>query len=224
MFNELPEEKLTTEQEQALAKKIQAGNKIEENANQLAMSAMREAVVYARHVTRGLLQDDELISVCYTALLMNAKRFRPGMIRFFSFAKPGVRGAFQRNWTKKDTVKHATTISREELPYAHENPPLTEEQIEENAKCNPVPDSETVQPDFDGVFTRERWDFVSGIIEGKLNTQEKMILNLAFRCGLNFAEIGRMLGVSRAAVQGVSSRALKKVRCELLRRKRLFND
>jgi RNA polymerase sigma factor (sigma-70 family) len=220
-FNSLPSEKLTPEQEGALVKK-----NTEDAFIELAMANMREGVIYARHITRGLLEDDEIISVCYETLLRNAKRFRPGIIRFFAFAKPGIRGAFSRNWKKKDTVKNGETVSidwRPPPPIDMDNHSL-EDVTNELAKQNPIPESEITQPDFDGVFIRERWELVSGVIALKLNEQETMIINLAFRCGLNYAEIGRMLGVSRAACQGVASRALKKVRCELLRRKRLFND
>jgi DNA-directed RNA polymerase specialized sigma subunit len=48
------------------------------------------------------------------------------------------------------------------------------------------------------------------------------VLTLTYVAGLNFQEIGGLLGVTRSAIQRTHWRAVKKLRNELGRRKQLF--
>ena len=202
-FDSLPAATFTRVQEDILAKRIQKFQR-PADVNKLVMANIREAVIYGRRVSRETICDSELISICYDALMKNARRFQPGRVRFFAFAKAGVRGALARSWKTKDVVRNGAT----------------EPHGEDETK--PVPLEEIVDPDFAAIHTNDRWGYVEKIINRQCNTQEKTVLTLAYRSGFNFQEIGNMLGVTRSAIHSTHQRALKKVRCELLRQKRLF--
>jgi RNA polymerase sigma factor (sigma-70 family) len=203
-FDSLPTASLTRAQEDALALRIQADGR-PNDVNKLVMSVIRESVIYGRRVSRDKISDEELISICYDALVKNARRFQPGRVRFFAFAKAGVRGAISRSWKVKDVVRNGTT-----------------EPHGEDDSSTPTPEQEIVEPDFQTIFTNDRWEHVAKVIERQCNAQEKTVLTLAYKSGFNFQEIGDMLNVTRSAIHSTHQRALKKVRCELLRQKRLF--
>jgi RNA polymerase sigma factor (sigma-70 family) len=225
ILNDFPSDRLTTEQEESLAADIKGGSEAAQTT--LTMHNMREAVIYMRRVNRDELPDDELVGVCYAALMRNAKRFRPGWRRFFVFAKAGLRGAVKRHWKTRKIVRNAETVSMEAAHTEHAQR-TDSEILGIDDVLRPVTpalfEPEQVEPDFAGIFTRERWEFVSKIIDAKCSEQEKMVLSLAYQSGFNFQEIGNMLRVSRSAIQSVHARALKKVRCSLFRTKQLFPD
>jgi DNA-directed RNA polymerase specialized sigma subunit len=79
------------------------------------------------------------------------------------------------------------------------------------------------EPDFKSIEMRERLAMIKPIMESKLSESERMVLDLAYSGGYNFDEIGTMLTpkVTRSAVQQTHARALKKLRAELGRQKKL---
>jgi RNA polymerase sigma factor (sigma-70 family) len=85
-----------------------------------------------------------------------------------------------------------------------------------------VQSGQVVEPDMESIFTRDRWELVKPIVEQKCSEQEKMVLTLNYVSGLNFQEIGDLLGVTRSAIQRTHWRAVKKLRNELTRKKQLF--
>jgi RNA polymerase sigma factor (sigma-70 family) len=235
-FDSLPLTKLSSDREQELAKL-----RTEEAAAELALYSTREAVVYTRRCCRGHLEVDVLISVCYEVLIKIARRFKPGQQRFFAFAKAGLRGAVKDYYRTLDVVRNAKTVTRGQV--AFEKSCETPRRIDSDELagfstnhrrwhsgddkaiiCIEAATGEIAEPDFDSVHFRERWALVSPIIEDKCSDLEKTVLTLLYTGGFNFPEIGGMLDISRQAVQAIQSRALKKVRNELLRRKRLLNQ
>jgi RNA polymerase sigma factor (sigma-70 family) len=76
--------------------------------------------------------------------------------------------------------------------------------------------------DFNSVNIRERMAEIYPIMESKLNEQEQMIINLVHKDGFNFPEIGKLLDITRSAVQRAYSKAVKKIKTEIERRKRLL--
>lgn len=211
------------EQESQLAAAISKGS--EDALNELVMRNMREALLYTRRVSQNL-DEGSLISICYDALLRNAKRFDPTRQRFFSFAKPGLRGALYRNWNKETEHRPATPPNTShpldgKTP-AHHNP---DEGNANRDMCDltPVPNGQIIEPDMDSIFTRDRWELVRPVIAQKCSEQERMVLTLTYVSGFNFQEIGDLMGVTRSAIQRTHWRAVKKLRTELGRRKQLFS-
>lgn len=219
-MNGLPEEKLTPAQEDALAKRIQKSNKMDsESVNVLVLHNMREAFAYAYSVSKGNLEDGEVLSLCYSALRKAAFNFKPAQIRFFGYAKPYVRGEVCLRFEDLKVVKHS------------EHLPLTPEDMHGDE----APDCETIQRDpeqsfpmpavvddhLPALYKKEDWERMRPIFS-KLTEQERMVLELKYEGGYNFREMGELLDVSRSATEATHSRALRKIRCELMRTNALF--
>lgn len=206
-FESLPEPfppKIRRTEEIKLYKKITKGDEVA--LNELVMRNMKEAVRYAATVSRNL-QPGALISLCYEALIRNAKRFDPTRQRFFAFAKPGLRGAIYRNYNKEQLPIVSADYHPRESRGAK-----TPVRIEGHDECEPIDAGHIVEPDMEGIFTRDRWALVKPVIDQKCSEQERMILTLSYVSGFNFQEIGDLLGVTRSAIQRTNWRAIKKIR------------
>jgi RNA polymerase sigma factor (sigma-70 family) len=229
---------LTFEEEVTLATKIEKHRR-EDDINALVLANMKEAFVYSKAVCRGKIDDGTLFSLCYTVLVMNAKRFRTGRgTRFFSFAKVGIRGAITRYWkTAIDTEKHASE-HKDNGPISNRSP-LYNIQGQEGDSYDtllvtgfqkpidaPQVDclEHSVDADYTGIDVREKMVFVDAAMRRKLTEQERMILDLVYKNGFNFEEIGKMLGLTRSAAQLSHMKAIKKIRNELLRKRQLLQD
>jgi RNA polymerase sigma factor (sigma-70 family) len=219
VFDSLPDIKLTSAEESALARDIQTFQR-EDDINALVMANMREAVIYTRKTSNGFLADDELVSICYTALVKNARRFKPDWQRFFAFSKAGLRGDVTSHIRDLDAVKKSKMISRECLSdeyLAQRTPRDTEDDV-----CVEALTREVEQPDFDGMVTRERFAKIAPVVRECCTEHEQMMLNLIYLNGYNFREAAELLAVSRAAMQTLHAKALKKIRCALLSKNQLF--
>lgn len=243
LLESLPEP-LTIAQEDELARQIRRKPNDADSVNTLALHNMREGFLYLKRCCRARIPDDELFSLCYLKLRQNAKRFQPGRVRFLAFAKPGLRGALSDYWKTIDTVRNSSlhedantldtpsvvsTLSQncrkglEDL--GEEN--LADDWIsrlvtgvaQKSDYKNQEPSEEA---DFNSIDVREKMTIVSEIIEAKLTEQEQMILSLVYTSGFNFPEIGKLLSVTRSAVQLSHAKALKKIRGELSRQKKLL--
>jgi RNA polymerase sigma factor (sigma-70 family) len=226
LLESLPADVLTREQEFALAATIQK-TKDEDTVNDLVLHTMREGFLYAKKVCRSKIEDDELFSLCYIALRRNAKRFRPGGVRFFAFAKPGMRGALSRYWKTLDTVKNSSLHESEVEDYAPAQVFIgsdIEQDDYTSAVCFAYRDADepTVDPDFRSIDIREKLDIVKDIAKRKLSEQERMILDLTYTSGFTFQKIGDLTNTTRSAAQLIHTKALRKIRCELMRTKRLL--
>lgn len=241
LLESLPKELLTLEAEADLGKQIQKYAAPDRDrspcidmVNDLVLHTMHEAFLYAKRVCRAKIDDGELFSLCYLALRRNAKRFRPGQVRFFAFAKPGIRGAISRHWKTLDVVKnssmHETDVEIEfkRKPYGK----LDGEVLDADTDWTSIlitgaghtfaPKEETVEADFASIDLRERMGIVDAIIKRKLTEQEQMILSLVYKSGFNFQEIGNLLELTRSAAQLSHAKSLKKIRSELARTKQLL--
>jgi DNA-directed RNA polymerase specialized sigma subunit len=83
-------------------------------------------------------------------------------------------------------------------------------------------DEPTVDPDFRSIDIREKLDIVKDIAKRKLSEQERMILDLTYTSGFTFQKIGDLTNTTRSAAQLIHTKALRKIRCELMRTKRLL--
>jgi RNA polymerase sigma factor (sigma-70 family) len=226
----LPEGTLSPAGEDTLARAIGTqrrqvfGGAAEAALNKLVLWTMREAFKYAKAVSRNKLEDGTILSICYEALASSAKQFKPGQQRFLAYAKPNIRGHIARHWQSLKVVKNSVT---EAIPAIRQSPCVDWGQeacgFTKKEEC-PENWEPAMEPDFDALHTKERWDRIAPLVEEVLNEQEKMIITLRYTAGMNFEEAGELLGVSRAAVQRTHARALEKIRCALAAKPALLKD
>jgi len=221
LLDELPEAcSLTPEREAQLAK-LGA----ETALNELVLGSLKEAFAYAKRCVRAGLPDDEIYSLAYAALQSAAKNYDPKKGRFFAYSKVYIRGEISRAWKAKDVVRNSSLHEDGNPPF----PPM-KNQPDDYEKIDYVePDDEvvpwqggSVEPEFDVINTNEQWKLIQPIIENKLSSRERMVVELKYSSGFGFPKIGSLLGITRQAVESVHSRALRKVRNELMRRKKYF--
>lgn len=217
LLSGLPTEILTPDRENELAEKIQASQD-EDAINELVLHNMRDAFFYALACSRTLLADT-VYSLCYAALRYSATNFQPRRIRFVAFSKPYIRGEIYKTFEERKVVKNAETVSLV-LENAEIDTPSSDATREvmdlyHKASC--------VDSDIHGIMIRDEWERIRPIFIEKLSEKERMVLELKYEGGFNFRQIGDLLRVSRSDTQATHTRALRKVRCVLLRKKELFN-
>lgn len=196
----------------------------QKDLDKLVLHSMREAVAYARHISKGHIEDGELISICYDVLNRGAKRWKTGWARFFAFCKPGIRGYVHRSWRSKNVVKGVG--SENMVPPDTSNPSGHHVDL-----TGPWDDTEEITPEheidnprFEDIHTRERWEQMKPLVERICTEREKAVLNLTYFSGRNFQEIAEMLDLTRSAIQRTHRVALRKIRVALLDQGRLLSE
>lgn len=163
----------------------------------IVMHAMVHAVKYCERRSSGLTRA-EIISICYDALSRAIKKFKPGRQRFFSYACVYLRSRTYAARRAQDSVKNA---------YRHETP------IADGKTPQPL-EADSVEPEFS--HYKELWEKIEPIIREKLSSREITVLELRFKSGMNFRQIGeRMGGLSGARIQQIERAALEKIRSAL---------
>jgi len=218
LIDQFPKEKLSAQEEARLAKA---------DPTALVMHSMREALLYTQRVCRDQVPEDARVSICYQKLTACVNRFRPGGIRFLAFAKAGLRGAMKDYWETKDTVRNATEIiSTDYLDgwspeggHSHVVSRLRSRPIKPREKEDEHVHSqresytnEIEHPDFDAICARDRWAQIEKIVGPSLNSRQKMVLTLVYKVGLNYPEIGKLLGFTRSLVHAVHRDTMKQIR------------
>lgn len=219
LFDLLPPERaLSPTQENALFRSA-------DGRSNAVLHNMREAFAYAKYLCKSRMADGAIFSLVYSALSNAARRYRPSMnkrfakSRFFGYAKPYIRGELSRTWKKQNVVPNSRCISLEALwasmaAEERENGPQDNEAM-------PIYDT-AVEPEFDAIHTRERWEIVAPIMHKTLTCQEKMVIDLYYYGQFSFEDIGKMLEISRSAVQITHTRAIKKLGNAVAREKGLL--
>jgi len=228
-MTEIPDKPLPREEENRLA-----AIGTEDARNTLVMHAMHEALAYAYRCCRGALAQDDLFSLCYDGLQQAAKNFKPNRIRFFSYAKIYVRRGISQTWRSKDIVRNS---SLHETGFEASSQPRAWKESEDEAFENNEPqfhedghldetfvEAGSVDPEFERIHLAERMRLIQPIIDRKLNDKERMVLDLFYNGDLTFEQIGKLLGVCRERTRMIHFQGLKKIRCELMRRKILFTE
>jgi RNA polymerase sigma factor (sigma-70 family) len=211
-----PRETLPEEDEAKLTRVIvqfKGGEKRAEAQQKLVLASLRDAFFYARKCARARLPDEEIVSLCYAALVRAAARVNPGKGRFFAYAKPYIRGAVCRAWRSLDVVRNGGNAESLDT-----NPDADDGDEYDNNKERVDP----VDPEFGLIDLTEKWAIVEPLLK-KLSPSERTVLNLRYQQGLNFREIGDKLKVTRSATQGTHARALRKLRNALLRQHKLYD-
>lgn len=197
LLDQFPAEKLTKEQEISLTNR--------HRFNSLVLGTMREAVAYARTCSNGKIEDSELVSICYDAMLKTAKRFDPRRgYRFFAFCKPRIRGALQDYWVAREPVRNAHTVPLEPVPTHSPDP--------EGWADTDNPATPTQEPEFEAINFREQFRKVSDIMARHCTDRERAILIMVFTHSFTFEEAGDLFGISRQMVQNISAKAIEKIK------------
>lgn len=215
ILNGIPEERLTLEQETELASQA--------DKTTLVLANLREAFFYSRgcYQSRGM-EDGEILSACYDGLLSASKNFKPGGLRFMSFAKQHVRGALMKTHRARDVVRKVREV--EPLPDTEGEEDENDVNLERSHIVNrDNADLPCDFPSFNEIYIREEFAQIAPLLRKVLNDRQRMILELNFKGGLNLREIASLIGKSRAYVHIAKQTALKKIRNRLIDRKQFFN-
>lgn len=229
LIDQFPKEKLSPQEEARLAKS---------DPTSLVMHSMREALLYTQRVCRDRIPEDARVSICYKKLSACVNRFRPGRIRFLAFAKAGLRGAMKDYWISQTTVRNATEIistdyldgCRFETPFRI--PEYLRRAIPTPSRGDdeaPPPQRETLtneieHPDFDKICARDRWAEIKKRVDPHLNSRQRMILSLVYDSGLNYQEIGTLLGFTRSLVHAVHRDTIRQIQDILAKDGRLLKE
>lgn len=197
-----------------------------EAREELVMLSLREAFAYLHGVSKGRTTPGEILSISFNALTRSAKNFSPGMQTFFAYSKAYLRGELFKAWREDRVVKKGQVHSIEGWSNQEFSPSddglarlgLNYEGHEEG----PAEYEGNYEPGFEEIDSRERFGIIKPSLE-KITAQERLVLELYYFGGMNFPQIGRLVSASPSAVQATHSRALRKVRKDLFRRKRLFS-
>lgn len=181
-------------------------------AQELVMGSMQNAVKYLSRVSKGGKSEDELISLCYAALVKAVRNFKPEKGRFFPYAKVYLRSALFSSWKSRGAVRHAETISEGELIHINIS--------DRNQEFSHDDDIDTCGHDsegfgFDAIDTKERWAAASAVLLKVTTEHERTILQLRFTLDYSFERIAGFMGTTRSAAQGSCERALRKIRAEM---------
>lgn len=181
--------------------------------DKLVLGYMREAFCYSKKCARGKLPDDEIFSLSYKALNAAAKRFDCSKGRFFIFAKIYLRWEIKHAWAEKSVVRNADHPD-EELPIGTDEFLLRPEMdLELTTSTRPV-ESPCAEFDFERVEFNERMAQILPVLRG-LSPNERMVIEMRFRTGWDFAKIGREIGRSRERVRQIALEAIQKVKAAI---------
>lgn len=173
----------------------------------LVMQNMREALLYTRECCGGKIPDDALVSLCYETMLKSAKIYKPGHLRFFSYAKARLRGALKRYWSSLSIVRNGSTVAINALD-SHGGDHARQDDDELSLEVI----GGSIEPDFDRIFMNDTWDQISKIMARRCDDFEATVIFLAYRMQLSFTEIGKLLDVSRQFASITAQKGLKKIR------------
>lgn len=212
---------LSPEAEAKLARNI-CDHPCERDINKLVLHNLREAVPYTLRCCRNALSESEVLSVCYAALCKAAPNYRPGgPLRFFSYAKPYLRGELSRNWKTKDVVKSASLHESEAPPLMHStlNSGAEEGDDDFHKKLEKPLQPDSVEPEFDLIDLREQMALLRPLLQSKLNERERTVITLVYESGFTLEQVSKLVvpSASRQAIQCTHQRALKKLRSALSR-------
>lgn len=206
---------LTEAQETDLFRK--AKNKDLEARNIIISRNLLYVLLLGRRFSGGKLPLDETTSAANEALVLAVDRFDPERgFRFRSFLVPYVRAAVARCWR-----------ARAPMDFKQNTPPievsldaLDEHGLEgQNHRSNPVLPTELTTPS--NIEQKDHDEFLKKELlacSDTLPERDQKILRMRYVDGLNLAEIGKKLKLSRERVRQIHSGLLLQLRARLERR------
>lgn len=187
--------KTTREEEQELFRKMQAGDA--EARETIIKHHLLFVAIVARKCAGGRFPDDEVVSAANEALIQAVDRKQFDATRgnrFTSYLRPFIRGAVSKMW--RDSARYVP------LPEGVDSPvPSALPQIETSVE-----------------HTAESEDFAEYLHQlleaGKTNLSEReqLVISLMYERGLNMAEVGRQLKMTRERVRQIHEEILAKLR------------
>lgn len=210
---------LPLEMEQKLAKTLvskRSTRKHRENAiAMLVHYSMREAFLYAGKCSKGRITSEMLTSLSYLGLCKAAKNFKPGQLRFFSYAKIYVRSEVFRQFRESSVIRNVPCDHIIEIKnHGYKIDPNPDDDIQsiKHPKGAPSVDHQCEHFSFDSIHSSEVWAALLPRIKDILTAKEYFVVTRHYIDDLNFREIGDELGDSRSWAQILHARALKKIR------------
>ncbi len=222
-FAELQEIKadmpLPLDMEQKLAKTLvnkRSARKLKENAiAMLVRYSMREAFLYAGRCGKGQLTAEQLTSLSYLGLCKAAKNFRPGQLRFFSYAKIYVRSEVFRHFRTEGSVVRNVPADKIHSVHRDESKQRCSTEIEPKACSNEHHHGAgAVGFGFDEINSAEIWSIMLPKLKEILSPKEYFVVTGHYVDDLNFREIGDQLGDSRSWAQILHARAMRKIKAK----------
>ena len=189
-------QQLSAEQETELFTRSRAGDV--EAREFLIKNHLLFAASFARRLAGKRLPDDEIISAANYAIMRSIDRFEPGRgNRFTSYLKPVIRGEIAELWKTRNIVDYKNNFPKDDTG-EYEDPNIMEEGVEEG------PDDHVAH-----------LSFMLGRAKSVLKERELQVIEMHYGKEMNFADIGRKLGVCREAIRTTHDRALDKLRKSL---------
>ena len=220
-LDQFPAERLSREAEADLAAQIKQGS--EPAATVLVMANMREALLYTGKVCDGKLDEGVRVSLCYQEMCMSARRFKPGGIRFFAFAKAGLRGRMKSHWESLRVVRNAApAVSLDHLDHAQSRPVLPSPDDDKEHSDREAVTGEVTEPETNQIIARDQWAVIRKRYNKSLPEQQWMVLSLIYLSGFNLPQVGKLLHLSKARIHAVHWKAIKKLRVLISQNPRLL--
>ena len=231
-LDQFPSTRLSPADEAALAGQIQKGS--EDAINELVLANMQEALLYTGRCCGGEIDVETRVSLCYQKMYATAKNFQPGKGRFFAFAKAGLRGCLKDHWNSLLVIRNVSGRSmlpmdipgtwerpaRERAAGGKRAPILPDERGGERQVHREYITGEIVDDARVAYMDADQWNTIRSQFKDQLSAQQWMVLDLMYVSGLNCPEIGKLLGVTRAAIHASHQRAIEKLRCGIRKDRR----
>jgi RNA polymerase sigma factor (sigma-70 family) len=206
------------------AEKMLRGSGTQESLHKIVLGFMREGFCYSKTCARGGLDDDEIFSLTFKALSAAARKFDPKKGRFFIFAKIYLRWEMKHARQEKSLVRHGETPdihlpevedvragSGDGRDQSNSGTDWDTNPEENDNKLTELPADAVVMFDYDKIEFDERMDMLIPHIK-ELNENERMVLNLRYSTGWDFARIGKKIDRSRERVRQIALEAIEKLR------------
>jgi len=217
IFDQLDSRGLTQKETDIASRKVRFGKPAEraEGIEFLVVRSLRESVLLLRKMSKGRLDDGELISIAYKALERSARSYNPSKgKRFFYFSKKALRGVLIEHFRGNEVVKHAekpaasweeaVSTSRPRKSHPDLEDPETTSELEGRSDA-----------DFSTIYQKEDFEQVTRAMKC-LNHFEKAIVLFIRATGYSFRETAEEFGCSRAWVGLCYNRAIEKLRAVLV--------
>lgn len=202
--------------EQKLARTLVAkrsSKKLKENAiSMLVHYSMREAFLYAGKCGKGQLSAEQLTSLAYLGLCKAAKNFKPGQLRFFSYAKIYVRSEVFRNFREVSVVRNVDPGNIQSINADFRKSGDPTDVPVRPSNTNRTRGVASVDFGFDNINSAEVWSVLLPKLRKILSPKEYFVISGHYIDDMNFREIGDQLGDSRSWAQILHARAMKKIK------------
>lgn len=208
----LPENTLSRAQEGQCVKMRWHGKLIEAN--------LREAVIYLKRIAKGRFNEGELVSFAYDGMVQAVKNYDAERNRFFTWAKPHIRGKMFAAMRAQSRYAEVTSGGAFYTEVVKEDPETGVKEDMPRWTNEP-----SVEFNHEELHYRTHYlEEIAGVMKRVLRKQEQQVVYYRIWHDLRYREIGEKLKFSTSRAQAIFERAMQLVRRELMRRKRLNDE